>query len=95
MKYLVKGELVDNVLNSKENLDKKTIEYTIKYLEVNNLVSFRVDYHHDIYVFYKKALAHYLDLGLSKKAAKIDTMIHFDISKNTLYRIIKSHQAGT
>lgn len=83
MKYLI--ELVQK---EKPDVDKKTLEYVISYLYKEGHISSTVQDHYDIYEFYIKALQHYTNLGLQKKCATQDTMIHFKISQSHLYRII-------
>jgi hypothetical protein len=85
--------LVTLIEKEKEDLDKKTIEYVIKYLYKEGHMSYTVQYHYEIYQFYSKALAHYESIGLQKKCAFIDTCQHFDIGKTNLYDIIKAHSA--
>ena len=85
MKYLI--ELVQK---EKTDLDKKTVEYVVTWLLKEGHIVYTVEYHYDIYEFFNKALTHYTEIGLQKKCAVQDTMIHFKVSQRHLYRILKS-----
>jgi hypothetical protein len=84
--------LVNLVEKENTELDKKTIEYVIKYLNKEGYISYTVQYYYDIFEFYSKSVDHYKGLGLQKKCAMIDTCEHFKISEPHLYRIIRIYQ---
>lgn len=87
MKYLV-----EVIKGKNPEVEEKTLEYVITYLMKEGHISYTVQYHFDIYDFYKKAVEHYRGIGLSKKCAIQDTCEHFKITDRWIYRIIKKFE---
>jgi hypothetical protein len=82
MRYLV--DLI------KDKNPEATIEFTVSFLMKEGYLSYTVQYHFEIYEFFKKCSDHYKEIGLSNKAAIADTCEHFKTSERTLYRIRKA-----
>jgi hypothetical protein len=82
--------LVEIIKDKKPEVDVKTVEYVISYLMKEGHMSYTVEYHYDIFTFYKKCLEHYESLGLQRKRVVMDTCEHFKIKKTHLYNIINN-----
>jgi hypothetical protein len=82
--------LVELIKEKQPEIDKNTVEYVLTYLIKEGHLSYTIQYHYDIYSFYKKCLEHYESLGLQRKRVVADTCEHFKIKKTHLYNIINN-----